>query len=80
MKVVLEMPSFIFNNADIQFVEKEPTWRSYNAKKALPITQKVELINKKKFAKTALDENIEAFVVQVASLISKIAIYPACKP
>ena len=79
IKVVLGMPFFTLKNANIQFTEKELTWRSYTAKKALPTTQKVEFINKKEFAKAVLDENIEAFVVYMNSLSlgSKIMIHPA---
>ena len=45
----------------------------------MPTTQKVELIDKKEFAKAALDENIKIFVVHVSclSLGSKIIIQPA---
>ncbi len=41
----------------------------------------MELIDKKEFAKAALDENVEAFVVHVASLSlgSKMSIHPARK-
>ena len=79
IEMVLGMPSLTLSNAHIQFAEKELTWRSYTTKKALPITRWIELINKKKFAKAALDENLETFVVHVASLISKMSIYPAWK-
>ena len=58
MKVVLSMPFLIFSNADIQFAEKELTWKTYTIKKALPTTHQVELIDKKEFAKAALDESI----------------------
>ena len=68
MEVVLGMLFLTFSNADIQFAEKELTWRSYTAKEVLPTTRKVELINKKEFAKAALDINIEAFVVHMSSL------------
>ena len=47
VKVVLKMHFLIFGNINIQFAKKELTWKSYTAKKALPITQKVEFINKK---------------------------------
>ena len=79
MEVVLRMPFLIFGNADIQFAEKKLTWRSHTAEEALPTTQKVKLIDKKKFAKVALDENIKAFVVYVSSLSlgSKMTIHPA---
>ena len=49
--------------------------------KALPTTEKVELINKKEFVKVAFNENIRAFVVHVSflSLRSKMTIYLARK-
>ena len=64
------------SNADVQFAEKKFTWRSYTTAKALPTTKWVKLINKKKFAKTALDENFETFVVHVASLNIILGIHP----
>ena len=75
-EVVLGMPFLTLSNADIQFVEKELTWRSYTTAEALPTTKWVELINKKKFAKAALDENSETFVIHVASLSLVPGIYP----
>ena len=60
IKVVLEMPFLFFNNADIKFVELEKLiQRTYIATKALSITSWVKLIDKKGFAKAALDENFE---------------------
>ena len=69
-----------FSNADIKFSElKKVTWRTYTIAKALPITNQVELINKREFAKVALDENFETFMVHVATLKVPIAmpIYPS---
>ena len=79
MEVVLRMPFLTLSNADIQFAKKELTQRIYTTKDALPTTQRVELIDKKEFAKAALDENIEAFVIHVSSLSlgSKMTIHPA---
>ena len=54
------MPFLTLSNADIQFAEKELTWRSYTVAEALPTTKRVEIIDKKEFAKAALDENVEA--------------------
>ena len=36
VEVVLDMLFLTFSNADVQFVEKELTWRSYITAKALP--------------------------------------------
>ena len=69
-EIVLSMPFLILSNAGVQFVEMELTWRSYITAEALSTAKRVELINKKEFAKAALDENSETFVVHVASLSS----------
>ena len=75
-EVVLGMLFLTFSNADVQFVKKELTWRSYTTAEALPTTKRVELIDKKEFAKAALDENSETFVVHVASLNLVPGIHP----
>ena len=38
MQMVLGMPFLTVSNADIQFPEKEPTWRSYTVEEILPTT------------------------------------------
>ncbi len=69
MKVVLEMPFLSFNNANVKFAELEKlTWRSYIVAEALSITSQVKLIDKREFAKVALDENSKTFVVYIAIL------------
>lgn len=79
MEVVLRMPFFSFSNANIEFAElKKLTWRSYNTTEALPTTDRIEIINKKGFAKTVLDKNFETFVMHIAALeiLTAILIYP----
>ena len=71
-----------FSNTNIQFAKKKLIWRFYTAAKALPTTKQVELINKKEFAKAALDDKSETFVVHVAALealprLAKITIHPS---
>ena len=78
IEIVLEMPFLILNNADIKFAQKEFTYRSYTAAKALPITKQVKIIDRNEFAKAVLDKHVEAFVVHVTSL-SIMAIHPARK-
>lgn len=73
MEVVPGMPFLTLSNADIQFAEKELTWRSYTTEEALPITQRVEFIDKKEFARAALDGKSETFVVHVAALEASLA-------
>ena len=73
MEVVLEMLFLNLSNADIQFAKKKLAWRFYTAAKALSITKRVEIIDIKEFAKAALDEESETFVVYVATLESPLA-------
>ena len=69
MKVFLKMFFFSFNNANIKFAELEKlTWKTYIAAEALPTTNSVKFINKKEFAKAALDKNPETFIVHIAIL------------
>ena len=75
-EVVPGMPFLTLSNANVQFVEKKLTWRSYTIAEALPTTKWAKLINKKEFAKVALDENSETFVVHVASLSLVPGIHP----
>ena len=73
-EVVLSMPFLTLSKSNNQFVKKELTWRSYTTAEALLYTKQIELINKKEFAKAALDENSETFIMHVASL--DLGIYP----
>lgn len=75
--MVLRMLFIAFSNANIHFAEEKLIWRSYTTRETLPTNQRVEFIDRKEFAKTALDKNVEAFVVYVASLTSEMSIYPA---
>ncbi len=69
MEVVLGMPFLSLSNADIEFAKLgKLTWRTYTAVEALPTTSWVELINKREFARAALDENSETFVIYVSAL------------
>ena len=69
IEIVLKMPFFSFNNVDIKFAELERLiWRTYTAAEALPTTNWVKLIDKRTFAKMALDKNSETFVMYVAAL------------
>ena len=65
VEMILGMSFLILSNANVLFSEWELTWKSYTAIETLLTTKRVEIINKKVFAKTALDENIEAFMVHI---------------
>lgn len=68
MKMLLSMPSIIFNNVDIKFAKKKLIYRTYTNENTLTTTCSIKFINKKKFAKMALDENIKTFVIHISSL------------
>ncbi len=69
MEVVLGMLFLSLSNANIEFAELgKLTWRTYTAAEGLPTTSRVELIDKREFARAALDENSETFVVHVSTL------------
>lgn len=70
MEVILRMIFLSMSNVDVEFAMKSEklTWRSYIAIKILSTTNRVKLINKSIFAKAALDENSEIFIVQITTL------------
>ena len=76
MEVVLEMPFLAFSKIEVDFAEKDLTWKAYTIAEALPTTKRVQIISPKKFAKAALDLDQKAFMVHVATLFSSIEIYP----
>lgn len=65
-----------FSNVDIQFIKKEFIQKFCIAAKALSTIKWIEFIDKKKFTKVLLDENIKTFVVYVSFFdLSSILIY-----
>ena len=68
IKVVLKIGLITFSNVNIWFAKKKLTWRFYTIKKALSTPQQVEFINKRAFAKVALDKNTNVFVVHMSCL------------
>lgn len=76
MQVVLEMLFQSFSNVDIEFTKlKKLIWRFYTIAKALPITNRVKFINKRKYVKAILDKYLETFVIYVVLLEAEILIY-----
>lgn len=66
MKIILRIAFFSLNNVHIWFTETcNLTWRNYTAAKSILTTNRVKLLNKKKFAKVVLDKNIKTFVVYI---------------
>lgn len=75
MEVVLEISFLIFSDANLWFAEKEFIWKTYTIEGVLSITNKVELIDNKEFAKAAFNKNSKTFVVHVASILEIILIH-----
>ena len=65
-EVILGMPFLKISNADVAFSEGTLTWKSYTTSKALPTTERVQLVDPKEFVIAALDADSETFVVHVA--------------
>lgn len=55
----------VFSNANISFSEQRLIWRFYIIGKILPITKQIKIIDKKEFAITVLDKNVEVFVMYI---------------
>ena len=68
LEVVLKMPFLTLSKADIQFVKRELVWKIYTAAETLPMTKKVEIIDKREFAAVAMNADNKTFVVHVAAL------------
>lgn len=75
IKIDLEILFLTFSDTNIWFAEKKLTWKSYKTTKALLITRKVELINKKEFAIAAIYKNSKIFVIYIASIIKTMLIH-----
>lgn len=67
VKVILEIFFLIFSNIIIWFNKKEVAWRFYTTAETLTTTKQVKIIDRKAFAKAALNKNFEAFVMHVTS-------------
>ncbi len=66
--VILGMLFLTMSNADIDFQARDLQWRSYIIKDVFSTIKRVELIEKKEFAVTALDLEYKVFIVYVAAL------------
>lgn len=63
------MPFLSFSNLDIEFLELgKLIQRFYTTTKALLITNRVEPIHGKEFAKAVFDENLDIFVIYITAL------------
>ena len=77
INIILEMSFLTFSNISIQFHTESFIWKSYSIAKTLLIARLVELIDKYKFAITALDKDFEIFIVYIAALkVLEPVVYP----
>ncbi len=68
--VVLGMLFLTMSNVDVDFQAQDIEYRSYITGNVLPITRRVEFIEKKEFAVAAFDQKHETFIVRIAALSS----------
>lgn len=69
MELVLRISFFSFSNTNIEFMELgKLSLRSYNIVEVLFTISIVELIDKRKFVKVALNKNSETFVIYTTFL------------
>ena len=73
--MIFKISFIIFTNGNVQFVDINLTWKTYITKKSQLIIQWVEVINKKKWVRRVLNENIKAFIIYMDSVTSKIIIH-----
>ena len=53
------------SNANVAFGEETLTWKLYTTNKALPTTERVQLVHPKEFIIAALDADSKTFVVHM---------------
>lgn len=68
MEIILKMLFLILNIINIKFANKKLTWKSYIAIKVLLTIKQIELIDKKKSVKLALNKKSETFMIYVLAL------------
>lgn len=74
------MPFLTSSNTIIRFTKKRLKWRRYSTAEILPILQKFEFINKRKFAAATLDKNAKMFMIHVTALSAPaIQVDPFCQ-
>lgn len=65
IEVVLEIFFLIFKNTNIYFVKKKLISKFYTTAKALHTIKQIKIINKKSFAKKALNKNVKILVLDI---------------
>lgn len=68
IKVVLRILFLTLSNTNMQFVRIKLEWSSYITAEVLPITKKVEVIDKREYTSMVLNKNLETFVIYIITL------------
>ena len=68
LEIVFGMSFLTLSGADVDFLSRELRLRTYTTKKAFPTTKHVELVDKKEFAATALNQEHDTYVVHIRSV------------
>lgn len=68
MKIILEIPFLFLSNLNVKFDTGDLTWKKYTVGEVILTTRQVELIDKHKFVKRALDKPSEIFIPYIAAL------------
>ena len=77
VEIVFEISFLTFNKVEMDFAEKEFTWKVYTITEALPIMKKIQIIDPKKFIKAALDLEQKVFIIHTVTLfVNLMKIYP----
>ena len=81
LEVVMRMPFLTLSKADIWFTEWQLVWKTYMAAEALPMTTRVEIIDKIEFVAAVLNEENKIFVMYVVALVepTTMPIYTSCQ-
>ena len=65
-EVILGMLFLKISNADMTFGKRTLMWKSYTTNKALPTTERVQIVDSKEFVIATMDTDNKTFVVHVA--------------
>ena len=71
--MALGMSFLTFSKADVLFLEQKLILKSYTAAEALSTTKQVEFIDKKEFAKAALDAKLKTLIIHIIALKALLA-------
>lgn len=72
INVVLRISFLNFKMANIQFIEQKLIWSTYKTTMALSKRRQVNIINKRKFVKAAINVNNKIFIIYITALANSV--------